>query len=210
MGEPVLRQAGDVAALELDACRVTARSAPDSRLKKVLLPAPFGPMIEVIAPRSNSAVMLFERDELAERLADARRAQDHRCCGRAHGFIRFRSVPQMPAGKNSTQATKTAPTTSCQCTVQSETRFSSSRNTAGADEGPEERAHAAEQRHHHDHAGGLVMQDLDRHDRQMQRRKRAGKRRRTPPDSMKVISRVARHVVAARRAPAPRSRAPPR
>ena len=32
------------------------------------------------------------------------------------------SVPQIPAGKNSTQIMKTAPTTSCQCTVQSETK----------------------------------------------------------------------------------------
>ena len=46
------------------------------------------------------------------------------------------SVPQMPAGKNSTQIMKMAPTISCQCTVQSETRFSSSRNAAAPTIGP--------------------------------------------------------------------------
>jgi hypothetical protein len=46
------------------------------------------------------------------------------------------SVPQIPAGKNSTQIMKTAPTTSCQCTVQSETRFSSNKKAAAPTIGP--------------------------------------------------------------------------
>ncbi len=95
-------------------------------------------------------------------------------CRVSHGLIRFKIVPQIPAGKNSTQITKIAPTMSCQCTVQSETRFSSSRKTAAPTNRAEECAHAAEQRHHHHHARGLVVQDLDRHDRQMQRLQRAG------------------------------------
>src|SRR5216684_1119122 len=53
-----------------------------------------------------------------------------------HGLPREINVPQIPAGKNSTQIIKTAPTMSCQCTVQTETRFSSSRNAAAPIIGP--------------------------------------------------------------------------
>ena len=71
-----------------------------------------------------------------------------------HGLPRDISVPQMPRGKNSTKTMKTTPTTTFQCVVQSVTTIFEQQEHRGADEGPEEGAHAAEQAHHHRLAGG--------------------------------------------------------
>ncbi len=100
----------------------------------MLLPAPFGPMMEVSAPRRKLALIAVQGDEAAEALAHGVGAQDH--VGPAHRARPASSVPQMPRGKNSTQATKARPTSSCQCTVYSDTRFSSSRNTPAPTNGP--------------------------------------------------------------------------
>ena len=54
-GQRVGRLAGDVAALQLD-LPASGRSVPAMRLNAVLLPAPFGPMIEVM--RSGAASKL--------------------------------------------------------------------------------------------------------------------------------------------------------
>ena len=167
-------------------------------LKNVLLPAPFGPMIEVSCPAAKRRRDAFERDEAAELLADPLGTKRFAAHGRAH----FRhpcasSVPQMPLGRNSTNSTKIAPTMICQCGVQSETTFSRIRNDRRADEGPEKAARAAEQHHHHDHARGLVVQDVDRHDRQMQRQHAAAEPAQIAPDSMNTISLRALDVIAA-------------
>ena len=58
--EAVLRQAGDVAALERMRPSAGAK-APESTLKKVLLPAPFGPMIDVSSPARNAAETSVQR-----------------------------------------------------------------------------------------------------------------------------------------------------
>ena len=54
MGEAVLRQAGDVAGPRRRMLPVARREGAGETLKKVLLPAPFGPMIEVSLPEKKS------------------------------------------------------------------------------------------------------------------------------------------------------------
>ena len=83
----------------------------------MLLPAPFGPMIEVSAPRRNSGRDVLEGDELAEPAPERARRQDDVALGRHRRELQWSSEPQMPRGKNSTQAMNTSPTTSCQWTV---------------------------------------------------------------------------------------------
>ena len=62
---------GDVVAVEADPPAVGGRS-PARQLKKVLLPAPFGPIRPMISPSAISQVGAVHRAEAAERLDDLR------------------------------------------------------------------------------------------------------------------------------------------
>ena len=147
MGEAVLRQAGDVAALEDDAARRSAAKAPDMKLKKVLLPAPFGPMIEVsLSGEEVDADVLQSAVKPPKLLGDALGVEGS--ARRSSARSQCSSEPQMPRGKNSTSSTNIVPTTICQCVVTTVDHVLQQEEEAGADERAEEGAHAAEQRHH--------------------------------------------------------------
>ena len=181
-------------------------NAPEIRLKYVLLPAPFGPMIDASCPAAERRRDAAQRHEFAEALADVPRLEDRR---RSSAQPRAATCPRCRAGRTARSTTNTTPTTSCQCTVHSDTRFSSSRNTPGADERPEERPHAAQQRHHH--APGRTscscsvsigtMPEMQRLQRPGQAAERARQHEGQPPGRPHVDSR--------RRARAPRSPASP-
>ena len=133
-------------------------------------------MIEVMAPLVKFRRNILQRDEFAELLAHAFGAQDRLLlmASRRHGFPREISVPQIPAGKNSTQTMKMAPTINLPVHGPERDEVFQQQEGRGADHRPEERSHAAQQRNHHDDARGIVVQDFDRHDRQVQGRQRAG------------------------------------
>ena len=83
------------------------------------------------------------------------------------------SVPQMPLGRKSTNAMKMSPITSGQRSVKTAQPVSEHEVGAGADEGAEEGARAAEQRHDHHLPRRDPVQRLDRHDGEAERVERA-------------------------------------
>ena len=162
-------------------------SAPESRLKKVLLPAPLGPMTAVSCPRRKGRGDAFERDEGAEGRADVLGVEQRRSWPRLSDPSVSSSVPQRPLGRNSTNRTKTAPTKSCQCGVQTERRPPA--------RGPPRRRRTVRRRSRRRRAASSSRpcprsgrQDVQRHDRQMQRQ-RAGEDE-NRPDSTKASSLV--------------------
>src|ERR1700681_516401 len=138
MRKAMLRNSGHIPALEFHAA---ARWRKSSRQQIEV-----GALSSAVGAddRCNGALGKFgryivQRDEFAEYLAHAFGAQNDLLrlrADRRHGLPREISVPQIPVGKNSTQIMKTAPTMSCQWTVQSETRFSSIRNAVAPIIGP--------------------------------------------------------------------------
>ena len=65
------------------------RSTPVRQLKKVLLPAPFGPMMARISPRANFEIDVVERGQSAESDGETLRAQQRGGC----------AIPAAAAGK---------------------------------------------------------------------------------------------------------------
>src|ERR1700730_2707330 len=126
MGETMLRNSGDVAALEFHAA-ARRRQRAGQQVEISALAGAVGADDRRDRALGEFGGDIAQRDEFAEHLADAPGAQDDLSRWRAgigHGLPREISVPQIPAGKNSTQIMKMAPTMSCQCTVHTETRFS--------------------------------------------------------------------------------------
>ncbi len=84
---------------------------PVIRLKNVVLPAPFGPMIARSSPGRDVQGDVVDRDQAAERLG---RAADFE---QAHVATLRCSMPSRPRGKNSTTSTKIRPMKLIQFTV---------------------------------------------------------------------------------------------
>ena len=95
-------------------CPALGASEPEMRLKKVLLPAPFGPMIEVRLPEKKRAVTSASAVKPPKRLPTPLDLEDRRG---AHRLAQWVSEPHTPRGKNRIRSTNNVPTTSCQCTV---------------------------------------------------------------------------------------------
>ena len=88
---------------------------PLTRLKNVVLPAPFGPMIARNSPGSMVRDTLVDGDQAAETL---RCALDLK---QGHAFAPVRSMPRTPRGKKRTTSTNTSPITDIQFSVWLET-----------------------------------------------------------------------------------------
>src|ERR1700730_1969216 len=133
MGETMLRNSGDVAALEFHAA-ARRRQRAGQQVEISALAGAVGADDRRDRALGEFGGNIAQRDEFAEHLADAPGAQDDLSRWRAgighglgHGLPREISVPQIPAGKNSTQIMKMAPTMSCQCTVHTEKSISRTR-----------------------------------------------------------------------------------
>ena len=83
---------------------------PLIRLKKVVLPAPFGPMIAHSSPFATLQRDVAHRHEIAEPLGDVVDFEN------VHALLRCRK-PSSPRGKNSTTRTNSRPTNDIQLTV---------------------------------------------------------------------------------------------
>ena len=83
---------------------------PLIRLKKVVLPAPFGPMIARNSPFAHVQRHVADGHEIAESLGDVVDFED------VHALLRCRK-PSSPRGKNSTTSTNSSPTNDIQLTV---------------------------------------------------------------------------------------------
>ena len=88
---------------------------PLIRLKNVVLPAPFGPMIARNSPGSIASETPSTAIRLPKRLRDVVDLQQ------AHAAALPRSTPRIPRGKNRTTSTKTRPITDIQFSVWLET-----------------------------------------------------------------------------------------
>ena len=87
---------------------------PLIRLKNVVLPAPFGPMIAHISPFATLQRNVAHRHQIAEPLGDVLDFEN--VDGLAHALLRCRN-PSSPRGKNSTTSTNSRPTNDIQLTV---------------------------------------------------------------------------------------------
>ena len=108
-------------------------SEPEMRLKKVLLPAPFGPMIEVRLPEKKRAVTSASAVKPPKRLPSP---STSRIGAALTGSPSAVSEPQTPRGKNRIRSTNNVPTTSCQCTVTTVTTSCSRRRCSAPRKGP--------------------------------------------------------------------------
>ena len=83
---------------------------PLIRLKKVVLPAPFGPMMARSSPFATFKRDVAHGDEAAEALGDVVDLED------VHALLLWKK-PSRPRGKNSTTSTNSRPTNDIQLTV---------------------------------------------------------------------------------------------
>ena len=87
------RQVGDVARRRSRSCRSVGAMRPQIRLTKVVLPAPFGPMIARISPGMQGEIDHVDRLQAAEGLAQSPRGREERCHG-SHLSHRSRTRPE--------------------------------------------------------------------------------------------------------------------
>ena len=173
------------------------------RLKNVVLPAPLGPMTERSSPAPHLEVDAVDRGEAAERLGQAlaleepsvvRRRRGARAASRsgsgtwrasagaAAGTARRAatsrvSVPTMPSGRKRTISDEGAADEDLPVLEVLAQEIAHPDEHAGAHEGAEQRARAAEERHDQHRARHRPVDVLDRHELEHHREQRAGQPR---------------------------------